>query len=136
MYKCKHFKIYELVDPVTYEKYGEGAWKFFDIDILVLADALRERYGPCTVNDWFWGGKFIYSGYRPSSCRIGAKMSLHRFFRALDMKFKNISAAKVRKGIRDDMGYWEVMGLKRVENKVNWLHIDTANVNPVRFFNP
>ena len=137
MYKCTHFKIYELVDPVTYNKYGQRAWQFLDPKALMLIDKLREVFGSCTINNWKWNGSYKWSGLRTPSCIIGASMSQHRFGRAFDLKFKNISAPEVRKAIKEDAGYWEAQGLCGMENKTpTWVHIDTRNVDPIKFFNP
>ena len=34
MYKCKYFKIQELVCPHVYEKYGDKSWEFFNEEFL------------------------------------------------------------------------------------------------------
>ena len=40
MYKCKHFKIYELVDKCTHDLWGEDSWQFFDTNSLQMIDDL------------------------------------------------------------------------------------------------
>jgi len=133
-YKCEYFKIYELVDPLTYKQYGQSAWQFLDPRLLITIDKLRAVFGPATINNWKWGGKFKWSGLRTPECRIGAKMSQHRFGRAADMKFKNISAKEIRKAIKSDPMWTKYIHC--VENKVNWLHIDVRNCDPIKWINP
>lgn len=138
MYKCEHFKIHELVDPATYDKFGQGAWKFFDSRLLKGIDDLRKTFGSCTINSWKWGGQYKWSGYRSPACKIGAKNSLHRLWRAFDCKFKDMTAAEIRGFIRKDPIYWGKY-FSRIENGVNWLHIDSANdtgSGHIKFFNP
>lgn len=101
MYKCRHFKIYELVDPDTYERYGQMCWKFFDERVLEAADICRDLFGPLTINSWKWGGIFKWSGLRTTACRTGSKLSAHRRGCALDPKSKKYSGAQMRRAIRN-----------------------------------
>jgi hypothetical protein len=133
--KCEYFKIYELVDKPTFEKYGEKAWEFFDENALNTLDLLRGTFGPATVNDWKWGRTYKYSGLRTPQCKIGASMSQHRFGRAFDVKFKNASAGEVRKHIKSDQEYWSEH-ISRIENGVSWFHYDICNVKGIQWFNP
>ena len=58
MYKCKHFKIQELVSPIVYSQWGDKAWMFFDEDVLQDLDTIRETYGsPIIINNWATGLK-------------------------------------------------------------------------------
>ena len=48
-YKCKYFKISELVNPTLLKQIGEEtAWKLFDDRLLRMADKIREKYGACS----------------------------------------------------------------------------------------
>lgn len=101
MHKCKYFGIHELVYPSLYKEYEklgklDTLWYAFDDRLLITLDALREAFGPIIVNDWKNGGQFRESGLRDMSTTTGAKLSQHKFGRAADAKFKNISAEKVR----------------------------------------
>jgi len=135
MYKCKYFSIQELVDPETYRIFGQRAWMFFDESALIAIDQLRGEFGPATINDWKWGGNYKWSGLRTKNCTIGAEYSLHRFGKAFDLKFQNFTAKEVRAHIKKKPDYWECY-ISRIENKVNWLHIDCANVIPLKWINP
>ena len=51
---AKYFKIYELVDPLTYKKYGESSWQFIDPRLIGVIDLLRLTFGSAIINDWKW----------------------------------------------------------------------------------
>ena len=133
--KCQHFNIKELVPPQVYKDRGQKAWQLLNPDLLVALDALRATFGPAVVNDWSWGGKYKQSGLRTS--KIGATYSQHRYGNAADIKFKNVSAQEVRQAIRADKDYWANF-IRRIENKVNWLHVDISNTgsSKIQWFNP
>jgi hypothetical protein len=83
MYICRHFKIYELVDEKTFDRYGLRAWEFFNPQALRALDNLREFFAaPVTVNNYHSGGPFHFRGLRPRSCGNGAELSQH--IRTLD----------------------------------------------------
>ncbi|HUS88638.1 MAG TPA: hypothetical protein VMW91_04570 [Desulfosporosinus sp.] len=127
-YKCKHFKIEELVDPETFAKFGEGSWMLFTPQVLRSADAIRGYFNrACVINDWKWGGARKWSGFRPRLCSIGASFSQHRFGNGIDMLIDGIPAASARKEIiahKDDI-FTDIMCL---EDDVGWLHFDCRNI--------
>lgn len=149
MYQCKHFKIEELVPENLFREYEKinrvsRLWMVFDVRALMTLDALRERYGQMTVNDWLWGGSRNYRGFRPPGCDVGADLSQHRFGRGFDDDFKDYEAEEVRVSIsamgrtqrvRAGLGY-----IRRIENGVSWLHFDLGNAginpHPIKFFTP
>ena len=137
MYKCQYFKIHELVPPQVFKDRGQKAWELLDPTLLMVIDSLRAEFGPATINNWKWGGKFKWSGLRTAGCKIGAKYSQHRFGRAADMKFSNFTPKQIRKIIRECLPYYTDMGIKCVENKTGtWLHIDIRNCIPIKWVNP
>jgi len=137
-YICKHFKIYELVDPATYRRFGEQAWMFFDNDTLRMIDRLREYFNvPMVINDWHWGGKFQWSGLRTVDCTEGSTWSIHRLAKAFDIKAKDISADAMRDEIMAHQDHPFLKYINRMEDDVSWLHVDRANVeNRIVLFNP
>ena len=49
----EYFDIKELVDENVYNRYGEGAWKFFDEKLLECLVIIREHFGnPITINNF------------------------------------------------------------------------------------
>ena len=137
-YKPKYFDVRELVTPSVYERFGEKAFMFIDNRILRTADMLRERFGPITINTWFFGGTSQCRGFRSSDCTIGAAFSQHRFGRALDMSFRNYSAEEIREDMRKNGDNAAYEFITRCEDGVSWLHIDNANIkhNGIYFFKP
>lgn len=136
MTKAKYFRIYELVDKRTYNKYGQFAWQFIDPRLIKAIDTLRKTFGSATINSWKWGGQYKNSGLRTPQCKIGSAMSQHRFGRGADMKFKNVTPQEVRKAIRKDLDYWKKL-INCIENKTpTWVHVDVRNCIPIKFVNP
>jgi len=135
MYKCKNFKIVELVDPEVHKQFGDMAWLFLDEKALKTLDLLRDTFGPATVNNWHTGGKFKDSGLRSLNSTTGAQFSQHRFGRAFDMKFKDVLASDARTMIKSDELFWKTR-ISRIENDVNWLHFDLANCEGIKWINP
>lgn len=126
MYKTRFFELDELVPKRTYEYVDHWIlWQIFDEGLLRTADYLRDEFGRCWVNNWKWGGDIEMAGYRPPDSITGAKYSMHKFARALDLKFIDTDTNEVRQEILDNPG--EFPFITRVECKVDWLHIDTAN---------
>ena len=136
MYKCKHFKIYELVDPVTYEIRGEKAWELLDDRALKTLDAIRDYFGvPITVNDWKWGGKRQWSGLRTAESPYYSPYSQHSFGRAFDCLVSGMAAQDVREAILKNRTK-HFPYITGIELDVNWLHFDCRNHAPVKVFIP
>lgn len=147
MYKCKYFKITELVNPTLLKQIGENiAWTIFDETLLRAADAIREKYGPMTVNT----PDLTDCGLRDPQSKTGAKYSMHKIGRALDghivaieraaakiteagarKKYKITEYNRVRGELMADPMFVEL----NFENNINWLHFDTGN-RANRLFNP
>lgn len=146
MYKCKHFKIAELVTPDMFSSLGEKCWTLFDDRLLRTLDALRERFGPCTINDWSWGGAFKYSGFRDDKfySNVAAYLksrSQHKYGRGADCKFKNHKAHEVRKYILenpDEFPYVKFIECSPLSNgnSMSWVHIDVRNGDDVYCWSP
>lgn len=141
MYKCEHFDIEELVTPELHSTVHEDVlWSMFDTDLLKAIDWLRGRYGSATINNWKWKGAFTQSGIRTKDSVHYSKGSMHSVGKAFDLKFKNVTAQY----IRDDLVEMEFRGeeipkgIRRIENKVSWLHVDCKHTgrDTIHFFNP
>jgi hypothetical protein len=130
MYKCKHFKIFELTDPVIYKANGENAFAFFTEEIKQSIDAIREFFDrPVTVNNWIWGGQFQWRGLRSSMCNVGSLKSQHRIVdtrlcNAIDFDVKDLTAEQVRQEILNNQNIPSLRFITRMEKDVNWVHID------------
>jgi len=132
-YSPEWFKIFELVDKKTYEKYKnrpDYLLRFFDPRILWTMDSIRNHFKrSVTVNDWYWGGNYQYRGLRPFNCKIGAILSMHKYGRAIDSKMEDMSAEEIRQDIFNNQDADRYKYITRVEMKVSWLHLDTSNVD-------
>ena len=123
MYRPRYFNIQELVPKGVYEVYDEELlWLLFDDRILIAADIIRDAYGPMIINDWHKGGRFDESGFRSWFTPTGAKLSQHKFGRALDLKPVRGHVNTIREKI---ISRELCNGLVTcVEENVSWLHID------------
>ena len=141
MYKCKFFVIKELVNPTLLARIGEKtAWTSFDDRLLRMADEIRKKYGPCTVN----ASGLVDCGLRDGNSTTGAKFSMHKIGRALDMHIRSIElqyagnkAGKIKayNRIREELMLDPKFDVLCFENGVSWLHCDTGN-RQTRLFNP
>jgi len=135
MYEPKHLIIQEIVPPDLFNLFKEPSQLFarFDEQLLIGADWLRNRYGPMTCNNWHTGGEFQWSGLRTVGSPHYSQGSMHSVGKALDLKFSKISAEEIRADLRK-LEY--VPHITRIEDDVNWLHIDTkrTNSNKLYFF--
>lgn len=139
-YRCKHFVIKELVNPDLLKQIGEDvAWSLFDPVLLKCADAIRELYGACTVN----ASGLVDCGLRDINSKTGAKYSMHKLGRALDLHIRDIELkfagdkkgkAKAYNQVRErlmtlpqfDRLCFEYKS-KEYPDGITWLHIDTGN---------
>jgi len=74
-YRCKYFKIKELVHPSFLTTNENILWMLFDERVLKGADRIRELYGACTVNV----DGLTDCGLRKMGSKTGAKYSAHCF---------------------------------------------------------
>lgn len=137
MYKCKYFKIHELVPPELYKKYKDEEhrlWLLFDDRVLRTADALREKFGSAVVNDWYNGGNFSQSGLRTKESESYSETSQHTYGRALDLKFKGVDPQKIRDYIIDNpVEFYYIKGIEDFD-KMSWVHIDVRNEDAMKVF--
>lgn len=127
-YKCIHFDIRELVDPHTFTEWGDKAWMFLRTEALISLDNIRSHFNkPVNVNDWMFGGKRQYRGFRPLDCTVGVSLSQHRLGNAFDLDVKGVSADDVRQEIirmKEDPLFLSITCL---EIGITWVHFDCRN---------
>lgn len=138
MKKAQYFKIHELVDQDTYERFGGKAWWFIDPKLIELIDAMREEFGPATINNWFWNGPREWSGLRNPASKWYSPYSQHSYGRAADILFKNHTADEVRNAMTSDPDKWlAICPSITLEEDVSWVHVDVRNgLNCIRTFKP
>ena len=122
LYTPKYFTLEELWPPGF-----DMNWLVFDERILKAADMLREEYGPMICNDWKWGGKNKFRGWRPPYTDVGAAYSQHKFGRALDLVPVNCTAKEVTDIIRLTPDFHKLKYITCVEVGKPWVHIDCRN---------
>ncbi len=144
-YKPKNFKLWELVDPDTYNRFGNKAWKFLDARAVEMLQRIRSELGPCVVNTWHSQGmikKYGYrsqSGFRPSHSVTGGFYSQHRFGRAFDLIPLESSVTAVREYIiLNPELYPYITRLEHGDYADTWVHFDIAltNKDKVHIFKP
>jgi len=139
-----YFSIDELVCEHVYNKYGAKAWMFFDSELLIMLDTIRDRIGkPIFVNDWQIHGKYSQRGLRCNQCDIVKEkakagilyMSAHCLGKAADFDVEGLLAEEVRLWIVKHANWWPYH--IRLEANVNWVHLDIfdQSENKVYIFN-
>ena len=144
MYIPEHFGIQELVPKDLHAKYKSRGFAFmfqvlFDNRLLELIDRIRNQFGPMTANDWSWGGTNQYRGFRPPECSIGAKLSQHRFGRAVDLIPKDCTSSQIRKEIIANQNSSDWKDIGGLEMDISWLHVDVrsrTDSNKINLFYP
>lgn len=145
-YRCKYFKIKELVHPSFLGTNENILWMLFDERVLKGADRIRELYGACTVN----ADGLTDCGLRKMDSKTGAVFSAHKFGRALDLHIRSIeqAAAKIKdpverkkfkikeyNKVRERLMLMPEFDYLVFENGISWLHIACQNRDN-RLFNP
>jgi len=136
MYKCRYFAVHELVPPDIFNQQGELAWELLDERLLITLDRLRGRYGPITINNYYWGKDRQWSGFRTRESPYYSPLSQHSFGRAADCLFRETTAEQVRQEIiatPDDPDF-ELIG--SLELDVSWLHVDVRNCERIKTYYP
>lgn len=124
-YRPQHFELHELVPPEILELRGEAAWELLEPRLLVAADRVREKFGPCTVNDWKTGGRFRESGLRDPCTGTGARFSQHKRGAAIDAKFKDATPRAVFDYLLEHPDEFpEITVLEDVAKTPTWVHFD------------
>lgn len=146
MYVPEFFRVEEIIPPAdylprqmrnTYNRDPQSLFRCFPAEFLATLDALRRRYGPATVNNWFWMDPASldephcrkWSGYRPESCAIGADLSEHRFFRAGDLIFQRVVPAEIWADMVADPNRAAFRHIQRIEayHGMGWFHFDLGH---------
>lgn len=123
-----NFDIKEFVDIKTYAKLGAKAIGQIDVRLVPIAQVLRDYFArPVKINDWAWGGKYQFSGYRPKDCREGSDRSQHRRGCAIDPKIKGVLSRDVQNYIRENfVKIFKPLGLTTILKDTNgYSHLDT-----------
>ncbi|WP_257294479.1 hypothetical protein [Endozoicomonas sp. YOMI1] len=134
MYLPRHFQAYELVPPAIFANRKDKSFELIDERVLITLDTLRDTFGPCTINDWYWKGHFEQSGLRTSDVPKYSPTSQHTFGRAMDCKFKEQSAADVRHQVIQNRLLFPYITF--MEDDVDWFHFDVRNGERIVLWSP
>jgi hypothetical protein len=142
VYRPQFFKLYELICPEVYNKFGDMAWQFFDDKIVVNIDWVRRTLNKfITINNWHEGGEFDQRGLRCIQCKIVSDachqgqvyVSGHILGKAFDFDVEGMTADEVRVWValnKDKLPY-----PIRLEENVSWVHMDCEDTgNKISFF--
>lgn len=120
-----YFNLQEFVPREIHDQFGDKSIWFIDPRIIRGACVLRHLIGePIVINDWYIGGDYNYSGFRPLDCPVGSKYSQHKFGRAIDVKAPESGNDYLRGFIYDN---WYNLNsfFTTVELDTNgWVHLD------------
>jgi hypothetical protein len=132
------FCIEELVDPITFEKFGSSSWMFIDIRLLETLLILRKNIDKSiSINNWKWNGSFQERGLRSNikhilyNKTINKKLylSAHIMGKGIDFDVEAMTAEEVRNWIieNEDLFPYKI----RLEHKfhktgkvISWVHLD------------
>lgn len=136
MYTPRFFDVQELVPPSIYEDRGPKAIELIDERVLITLDKLRETFGTCTVNDWSFtsDGLYTQSGLRTVESEEYSPTSQHTFGRAMDCKFKEVSAEEVRQRVIENQPLFPYITF--IEDDVSWFHFDVRNCERITLWSP
>lgn len=126
-YRCKHFKLSELLPEELYIDEDTG-WVMFDERLLKTIDIVRGIVNvPLIINNWKSGGNRQWSGARTPKSKYYSKGSFHsvrddRPVMAVDMISSRMSAEDIRQRVVER--HLELPCPIRFEEGVSWVHLD------------
>ena len=138
-YELRHFDLRELVTPEIWVTRNSRCVELLDPRALKTLDALRDKFGPTTVNNWHIGGRFKESGLRDPFTSTGAMWSQHKFGRAFDLKFRDAKPQNVFDYVLAHADEFpEITVLEDVAATPSWLHFDVraASWDGIRVVRP
>lgn len=142
-YEPIHFKIEELVPKDIHSQRGALSLQLLDWKIIYSIDTVWEIANQAAgkrvrlyVNNWVWGGKSQNRGFRAPSSSVGAKLSQHRFGRAIDAVSPDVTAQWLRLKIMENNRLFPY--ITYMEDGVDWLHIDcrASTFKGIHLFKP
>lgn len=139
MYIPKYFKVEELVPKHYAEKYGSRCWELLDDRALRTLDALREVFGPVTINNYTWNGPYQWRGLRTPEYYDSyedylSSRSQHKYGRAFDLSFKHHTAKQVREYIIRHPDKFPYITFLEVD--ISWVHFDVRNCEAIKLWSP
>lgn len=123
-----HFKYHELFPKYMCEEMSAlYLEQLIDPRILDILEEVRSDLGTVYVNNWFWGGKMQYRGFRYPGSPFYSPGSAHSFGQAVDFNVKNMDVVAVHAHLLKYEDKYMSLGLTRLESPVDaptWIHAD------------
>ena len=144
IFESIYFTLPELVCSEVYDKYGDTAWQFFDIRLLLTIEKIREVLNkPMIINNWQAHGQFSQRGLRCVQCDLMKSVyqagtlfvDPHAMGQAIDFDVLGLVAEEVRQWIVKNQNILPYA--VRLEANVSWVHLDIrdASKGKVYIFN-
>ena len=124
-----NFYLDEFVCPEIYSARGGQSIHLLDMRIIMAVQYLREQIGkPIKINDWWSGGHYHESGLREFTTKTGARLSQHKFGRAVDIKVSGMTPREVYEVVMQNEEYLIehqlITTIESLASTPSWLHID------------
>lgn len=125
----KYFTIHEFVPKEYIGLSNNILLRMININLINLIYFMRERYQkPIIINNWHTGGKYNYSGVRPTGLDFSTLYSAHIFGCAADIKIEQMSPNDIRSDILKNQDEFIKEGLTVVEKDTpTWTHVSVEN---------
>ena len=138
-YTPRYFQLQEFLPPAIHADLAASnalwkGWLLIDERILRTADALREKFGALTINNWHVGGEYQQRGLRVPGMSFFKPYSQHSFGRAIDCTSRTLSGEDMRRYVMANREQFPF--ITRMEQGVSWLHADCANAPPITLVSP
>lgn len=138
-YVSKHFLAQEYLPRQLYEQLERDGmlwkcWYLIDERVLRTDDAMRERFGVLTINNWHAGGTRNESGLRLPGMATFKQTSQHAFGRASDKVSPSLSGEDMRRYVLDHPDEFPL--LTTMERGVSWMHSDVRNAPRIALVDP
>ncbi len=133
----KNFIIQEFVNKELFIAFGNNSIWFVDHRIIQFCQWLRDYLGKSiTINNWHVGGNYNESCFRLPDTMTGAKLSQHKFGRAVDLKIDGYAPEEIRGIIRKNFDLVNVnYGITTIEKDTpSWTHVDCRFIGLNKIF--
>lgn len=98
--------------------------------IISIAQGLRDRHGPMTINNKYRGGDRNYSCLRTSASSDYNPKSQHTLGKAIDCIFDKKTISDIWDDLEHNSQFYKDLGITRVESRSlapTWMHFDIFN---------
>lgn len=124
------FVMQEFVPREIFNLYGQKSMWFISQGVVTSMVFLRNWFdASITINNWHTGGKFQNRAYRVPDSNVGARLSQHKFGKAIDFNVAGLTSDEVAKRIMDN---WDELrtnvSFTTIEDPAftkGWTHLDT-----------